>query len=102
MTPVHLGETARERIRAMTSTSDGFRLAETDLRLRGPGEMAGTRQSGLPEFRVANLMEDAALLALAQQEARQFAGDTAAARRLIASLAARSSSVDPAALVNVG
>jgi len=45
MTPMKIGETARERIDAMVATTDGFRLAEVDLRLRGPGEMAGTRQS---------------------------------------------------------
>jgi len=74
----------------MVSTTDGFRLAEVDLRLRGPGELAGTRQSGIPEFRVANLMEDSALLALAQQEARQWLDGPGDAEALIASLAAHS------------
>ena len=71
-TPVRMSDVARQRIQAMVSTTDGFRLAEIDLQLRGPGEVAGTRQSGLPEFRVANLMEDSALLALAQREARNW------------------------------
>jgi ATP-dependent DNA helicase RecG len=102
MTPVKIGETAGERIHAMVSTTDGFRLAETDLRLRGPGEMAGTRQSGLPEFRVANLMEDTALLSLAQREAREWVESGQNVQALIETLAVRSSSITPAALVNVG
>ena len=43
----------------MTATNDGFRIAEVDLELRGPGDFFGTRQSGLPEFRVADLLRDA-------------------------------------------
>ncbi|HYM09405.1 MAG TPA: ATP-dependent DNA helicase RecG, partial [Bryobacterales bacterium] len=50
-----LTEAARERLRTMLETTDGFRIAEMDLRLRGPGEFFGTRQSGLPALRVANL-----------------------------------------------
>src|SRR5439155_8655220 len=61
MTPSRLNDVARQRIHAMVSTTDGFRLAEVDLQLRGPGEMAGTRQSGIPEFRIANLMADGEL-----------------------------------------
>jgi len=102
MTPDKIGETARERIDAMVSTTDGFRLAEVDLRLRGPGEMAGTRQSGLPEFRVANLMEDSLLLALAQNEAKKFVESEDRALQLLKDLASRSSSIAPAGLVTVG
>ena len=102
MTPTRIGDTARERIRAMVSTTDGFRLAEVDLRLRGPGEMAGTRQSGLPEFRVANLMEDTAILALAQREARKYVESEDQVQRLLKELSARSSSISPAGLVTVG
>jgi ATP-dependent DNA helicase RecG len=102
MTPDGIGETARERIDAMVSTTDGFRLSEVDLRLRGPGEMAGTRQSGLPEFRVANLMEDSLLLALAQNEAKKFAESEGQALRLLKELSSRSSSITPAGLVTVG
>jgi ATP-dependent DNA helicase RecG len=102
MTPDRIGETARERIDAMVSTTDGFRLSEVDLRLRGPGEMAGTRQSGLPEFRVANLMEDSLLLALAQNEAKKFVESEDQALRLLKELSSRSSSITPAGLVTVG
>jgi ATP-dependent DNA helicase RecG len=56
----------------MVRTQDGFELAELDLNLRGPGEFFGTRQAGLPEFRVANLLRDRQLLELAKQEAARF------------------------------
>ena len=102
LTPPKTGDTARERIEAMVATTDGFRLSEVDLRLRGPGEMAGTRQSGLPEFRVANLMEDSALLALAQREARKYVEFEEQAMRLLKEFSARASSISPAGLVTVG
>jgi ATP-dependent DNA helicase RecG len=54
----------------MVETNDGFRIAEVDLQLRGPGEFFGTRQSGLPEFRVADLLRDAGLLEEARREAQ--------------------------------
>jgi ATP-dependent DNA helicase RecG len=65
-----LGEDARRRVQAMVETNDGFRIAEVDLHLRGPGEFFGTRQSGLPEFRVADLLRDAALLEEARRDAQ--------------------------------
>jgi len=65
----HPTEDARRRVEAMVSTHDGFKIAEIDLELRGPGEFFGTRQSGLPEFRVADLLRDAALLEEARREA---------------------------------
>jgi ATP-dependent DNA helicase RecG len=64
---------AEERLNAMVRTQDGFELAELDLTLRGPGEIFGTRQAGLPEFRVASLVRDRQLLELAKQEAARFA-----------------------------
>jgi ATP-dependent DNA helicase RecG len=64
------GEDAARRLQAMVETNDGFRIAEVDLQLRGPGEFFGTRQSGLPEFRVADLLRDAALLEDARREAQ--------------------------------
>jgi ATP-dependent DNA helicase RecG len=62
-------EDARRRIDAMTGTTDGFKIAEVDLELRGPGDFFGTRQSGLPEFRVADLLRDGAMLEEARREA---------------------------------
>ncbi|HEY6490747.1 MAG: ATP-dependent DNA helicase RecG [Terracidiphilus sp.] len=64
---------AEERLNAMVRTQDGFELAELDLSMRGPGEFFGTRQAGLPDFRVANLVRDRKLLELAKQEADRFA-----------------------------
>ena len=69
MTGDKLGNDARTRIETMVRTNDGFVIAETDLRLRGPGDLLGTQQSGLPQLRIADLVEDAALL----QQARQVA-----------------------------
>src|SRR5262245_39619421 len=65
----HLTDEARQRIDALVATQDGFRIAEVDLQLRGPGEFFGTRQSGLPQFRVADLFRDAPLLEEARREA---------------------------------
>jgi ATP-dependent DNA helicase RecG len=65
-----LSETARERLAVMRRTEDGFVIAEEDLRLRGGGEVLGTRQSGLPLFRIARLPEHEALLQAARDEAR--------------------------------
>ncbi len=62
-------ETARKRLDILATTSDGFRIAEEDLRLRGPGQFFGTRQHGLPELRVADLIEDFDLLRLARRDA---------------------------------
>ena len=56
------GDSARERLQLMESTADGFELAEADLRMRGPGEYFGTRQSGLPDLRVAKLTDQALLM----------------------------------------
>lgn len=60
---------AEERLRAFVSTTDGFKIAEADLKIRGPGELFGTRQSGLPEFRAANPVSDLELLAWAREDA---------------------------------
>ena len=62
-------DAARARLSALCDTNDGFRIAEADLRIRGPGEFLGTRQHGMPELRVADLVGDAALLAAARQDA---------------------------------
>lgn len=60
---------ARERLSIMEETSDGFKVAERDLEIRGPGEVMGTRQSGIPAFRVGNIVRDYALLEAAKREA---------------------------------
>jgi ATP-dependent DNA helicase RecG len=62
-------EEARERLKAFVRTNDGFRIAEEDLRLRGPGEFFGTRQAGLPDLRAASIIRDADLLEKARREA---------------------------------
>ena len=67
-----VSEQAEERLNAMVSTQDGFELAELDLTMRGPGEFFGTRQAGLPDFRVANLVRDRAILEIAKREAALF------------------------------
>jgi ATP-dependent DNA helicase RecG len=64
-----LSEEAGRRLKVMTRTTDGFKVAEEDLRIRGPGEFMGTRQSGLPDLKVANILRDAALLEPARREA---------------------------------
>ncbi|HEY0785098.1 MAG TPA: helicase-related protein, partial [Acidobacteriaceae bacterium] len=68
-----VSEVSAERLAAMVRTQNGFELAELDLELRGPGEFFGTRQSGLPDFRVANLLRDRELLEQAKREAASFA-----------------------------
>ncbi|HWA31539.1 MAG TPA: ATP-dependent DNA helicase RecG, partial [Rhizomicrobium sp.] len=65
-----LGETAKERLTTLRETDDGFVIAERDLELRGPGEVLGTRQSGLPEFRMADVAAHADLLAAARDDAK--------------------------------
>ncbi len=72
MTGGKVSPQAEERLDAMVRTQDGFELAELDLALRGPGEFFGTRQAGLPDFRVANLLRDRKLLEMARREAQQF------------------------------
>jgi ATP-dependent DNA helicase RecG len=64
-----------ERLNAMVRTQDGFELAELDLNMRGPGEFFGTRQAGLPEFRVVNLLRDRQVLEIAKVEAARFAAN---------------------------
>jgi ATP-dependent DNA helicase RecG len=72
LTARRVSQHGEERLNAMVRTQDGFALAELDLSLRGPGEFFGTRQAGLPDFRVANLLRDRELLELAKVEAGRF------------------------------
>lgn len=64
-----MADDARRRLGVMVSTNDGFKIAEEDLAIRGPGEFFGTKQSGLPDLKVANIVRDAKLLELARREA---------------------------------
>jgi ATP-dependent DNA helicase RecG len=77
---------ARERLKIMEETSDGFKIAEKDLEIRGPGEVMGTRQSGIPAFRIANIVRDQKILELARREANYLLeerGNTRETDRLI-------------------
>ncbi|MBO9449452.1 ATP-dependent DNA helicase RecG [Tropicibacter sp. R16_0] len=65
-----LSETGRKRLEVLRETEDGFRIAETDLQMRGAGDLIGTAQSGLPRFRIADLERQASLMAVAQSDAR--------------------------------
>ena len=69
MTGGKVSEDGEHRLNAMVRTSDGFEIAELDLELRGPGEFFGTRQAGIPSFRVASLIRDRELLIAAKREA---------------------------------
>jgi ATP-dependent DNA helicase RecG len=70
MTGGKISPEAEERLDAMVRTQDGFEIAELDLQQRGPGEFFGTRQAGMPDFRVANLLRDRDVLELARKQAR--------------------------------
>jgi ATP-dependent DNA helicase RecG len=76
MTGGKISPPAAERLAAMVRTQNGFELAELDLQLRGPGEFFGTRQAGIPDFRVANLVRDRDLLELAKTESVWFVSAT--------------------------
>jgi ATP-dependent DNA helicase RecG len=67
-----LNEAARDRIRTLVDSTDGFHIAEMDLKLRGPGEFFGTKQSGLPALRIASIIRDQEILELARREAAAF------------------------------
>jgi ATP-dependent DNA helicase RecG len=67
-----MNDAARQRIRTLVDSTDGFYIAEMDLKLRGPGEFFGTKQSGLPSLRVANILRDSEILEIARREAVDF------------------------------
>jgi ATP-dependent DNA helicase RecG len=73
-----LGELAKNRLAVLRDTNDGFVVAQRDLELRGPGELLGTRQTGLPEYRVADLARDAALMPRVQSAAEVLLRDAPA------------------------
>ena len=75
MTDYKLSQEARIRIETMTSTNDGFKIAEVDLKLRGPGNILGTQQSGLMRFRIADIIKDAPLMNAARQYAYRILKD---------------------------
>ncbi|MBV9508575.1 MAG: ATP-dependent DNA helicase RecG [Acidobacteriia bacterium] len=67
-----MNDAARERLRTLVESNDGFHIAEMDLKLRGPGEFFGTKQAGLPSLRVANILRDPEILEIARREAVDF------------------------------
>ena len=68
MTKENLSATSRQRIETMCATSDGFAIAEADLRLRGPGDLTGLQQSGMLDLRLADLVDDEPLVRAARDE----------------------------------
>jgi ATP-dependent DNA helicase RecG len=102
---VHDGDsaTARQRLDVLVHSTDGFEIAEMDLRLRGPGQVLGTRQSGLPDLALASLSDDGAVLEEAREVARRLLeGDPRLEGhpQLAAALAARSQRLAEAAQLN--
>jgi ATP-dependent DNA helicase RecG len=69
LTAGRLSEDGEKRLKVIESTNDGFRIAEADLEIRGPGDFLGTRQAGMPDFRVANILRDGAILEQARRAA---------------------------------
>ncbi len=98
------GEDSEARLRAMLETTDGFRIADADLRIRGPGEFLGTRQSGrLPDLWIADLVRDARLVAVAREAARvTLTADPTLAREPALARAVRSRFGDRLSLAGVG
>ncbi len=72
LTPYYRGDDTRRRLEALAGSNDGFKIAEIDLEIRGPGDMIGTRQSGMPDFRVANLIRDRGVLEDARKAAVEW------------------------------
>ncbi len=73
---------ARERIRTLVESNDGFHIAEMDMKLRGPGEFFGTRQSGLPSLQIGNILRDADVLEIARRRGRPVRDASAVGGRL--------------------
>ncbi len=68
-------EEAKERLKILCDSEDGFAIAEQDLKLRGPGELAGNRQSGLPDFAVLNIINDYKIFVVARDDAKEIIKD---------------------------
>jgi ATP-dependent DNA helicase RecG len=76
-----VSESGAVRLKTMEKTNDGFEIAEVDLKLRGPGDFLGTKQSGLPEFKYADILQDQDLLKEAKREARAILAEDPQLRR---------------------
>jgi ATP-dependent DNA helicase RecG len=72
LSSVKLSKESRERIKTMVETTDGFKIAEADLRLRGPGMIDGTQQSGVLQMRIADLAKDGRILSVARDRAKDI------------------------------
>ena len=72
MTDYKLSENGIKRMQIMTQTNDGFRIAEADLQLRGPGNMLGKEQSGIINFNIADIVKDQQLLILARESSKEL------------------------------
>jgi ATP-dependent DNA helicase RecG len=79
-----LSDDAKERLKAMSETTDGFVLAEKDLELRGPGDVFGTRQAGVPTLRAGNLLRDHTLMEVARRDASEWLDTEAAGSAALA------------------
>jgi ATP-dependent DNA helicase RecG len=77
-----MNDAARQRIRTLVESNDGFYISEMDLKLRGPGEFFGTKQAGLPSLRVANILRDTEILEIARREAVDFVARPPSAEEL--------------------
>jgi ATP-dependent DNA helicase RecG len=98
-------QASQRRLSTMVQTTDGFRIAEVDLEIRGPGDFFGTRQSGMPEFRVANIVTDAVVLGQARDDAFALVAEDPHLRRDAHRLLAahlRSRFVEEMSLLQVG
>ena len=95
-----LTDDARARLKAIADSGDGFALAEQDLLLRGPGDVFGTRQAGMPTLRIGDLVRDAAILVRAREEAARWLDETPGDDPLLAGL--RDGWADRFGLVHVG
>ena len=72
MTGSKLSQDAKVRIKTMVSTNDGFKISEVDMKLRGPGDLDGTRQSGLLDLKIASLINDGHIMSLAREKAQEI------------------------------